>query len=132
MWGIKVLKACVDCQEIFNAYSGQEKRCKDCQKAYRKKYHKRYKSDKPKSAVSAYYQYWKFIETLIDEELQALYQVRRQKLKYEWDWEARQKIKTEMKIITDVYKKRIGDREIRKGEEISKDDDRFHREMMDY
>jgi len=137
--GIRVLKKCIDCEEEFNAKT-KEKRCKECQNKYRdsyqqeylKEYNKRYRADKPKSVFNPkYYQYWKYADTLTDEELQALYQVRKQKLKYSSTWEERQEIKTHMKILTDIYKQREGDRVLNKIGAMEVDDERFHKEMME-
>ena len=115
-----MLKECVDCGKSINVRNRQT-RCEDCQKVYRgnyqQSYHKRYKSDKPKSAIKGQtYQYWKFLETLIDEELVTLFQVRRQKLKHEKDRKKFREIKTQMKIIMEIYEKRVGDRVLEKGE----------------
>ena len=150
MWGIRVLKVCEECGCEYNSVS-RELRCKECQEIFRKEYkkkhdyeyskkhpeyhpeyNKRYKTDKPKSAIKGQmYQFWKFLKTLSDEELQAIYQVRRQKLKYISDWKERQEVKTQMKILCDVYKQRVGDRVLNKLQASKVDNDRFHREMME-
>ena len=111
-----MIKECEDCGECFDSYKSNRKlRCKVCQEKYRSNYkqshNKRYRVDKPKSATTGkYYQYWKFAETLTDEELITLYQVRKQKLSYVTDWKEKQEIKTQMKILNDIYNERVGDR----------------------
>jgi hypothetical protein len=74
-------------------------------KEQQKQYNKDYRKDKPKSAISQYYQFYKFLITLTDEELTVLYKKRRTDLKYANESE-RERLKTEMKIITDLYAQR--------------------------
>lgn len=136
-----MLKECSDCGCEFTPYSSQEIRCKECQVKYRKgyqqeyqfPYHEKYKVDKPKAMYNPrYYQYWKFVKELQDDEVQALYAGNIQKLKHATTWKEFQEIKTCLKILCFVYRVRVGDRTLSMHEEMVVDNNRFHKELMEY
>ena len=72
-------------------------------KQQQKHYQEQYKKHKPKSAITGgYYKFYKFVDTLTNEELMVLYKKRMTDCKYATESE-KQRLKTEMKIITDLY-----------------------------
>jgi hypothetical protein len=65
-----------------------------------------YNQPKSARATKEYYQFYIFLLTLTDNEIQVLYKKRMTELKYVTN-EERQRIKTEMKIIEWVYNETI-------------------------
>lgn len=73
-------------------------------KEQRKQYNKNYRKLRPKSATTPeYYQFYKFIDTLTNEELMVLVTKRKRDYKHATTDEEKIRLKTEMKIITDLY-----------------------------
>jgi len=74
-------------------------------KEKQKEFQNRYRKNKSKSGMSgAYYQWYKFLQTLKEEELQMLYEQRKKQCKYATTEEESQRTRTEIKIISDVLK----------------------------
>jgi len=103
-----MIKRCIDCGCPFECYN-KKIRCDKCQDKYRSEYQSRYWSDKPIAAHSGkYYQFWKLVQTLTDDEIRALIQVKKQRMN-EVDADIKQ-LRTHIKIMTEEYKKRQGDK----------------------
>ena len=102
-------KTCIVCGKTFEC-KGRNVRCTECQKKYRKeyvkKYNKFYRLNKPSSAISQYYRFYKFVDSLNDDEIQFLYGRRKTLMKYCKDKIKRREYRTQMKILLDVYKLR--------------------------
>jgi threonine synthase len=105
-----VKKICPDCHREFECTTSQ-KRCNICQDSYRRRYIKQYAqkwwNDKPSSATR-YYQFWKFCESITDDEIRALiqsYRTRMNEKKADI-----QELRTKIKILTQVYKDRDEER----------------------
>jgi len=101
------IKHCKRCGEDISHRHKNTKYCKWCaiqaKKEYQKKYIKQYMKQFPKSARGRYYQYYKFLLTLSNDELAALYSSKQHKCK-EQDTDKR-KIKAQMVLINEAYKR---------------------------
>ena len=104
-------KCCSECGKEFESTNNRPIRCPECQEKFRNEYQKKYQpiywDDIPSSAHNPlYYQYWKFANTLTDDELQAIIPVKRNALKHEKNAGKKIELKTYMKICTTIYKSR--------------------------
>jgi len=108
-----VKKICPDCHQEFECV-GRNIRCKVCQEKYRRRYKReqedstlperqeRFWKDKP-SAAHKYYQFFKFAETLTDDERRALITSKIQKLKWVNSTEEWYDLRSQIKILCDTY-----------------------------
>jgi hypothetical protein len=102
------MKTCVDCGKQIE----KGIRCSECRlrhrKEYMQRYNKLYRVGKPKSAINGkYYQYYKFVSTLTDDELRQLIVSNRKKI-YETkhDFTRWTELKTKIKIVVDILNNR--------------------------
>ena len=104
-----MIKECIDCGCPFDC-TNTNIRCSKCQEEYRSKYQKKYQKRYwvNKASRHADYQFWKFIKTLTDDEIRALIQIKRSKMK-EAGADIKQ-LRTYIKMLTEEYKVRNGDR----------------------
>lgn len=126
-------KICIDCRKSFECSNNRCERCPECQLAYRNRYQKEYQEktqhnkrwwkDKP-AASHKYYQFWRFITTLTDNELQALVTKYIGELNYASTYAEKQDFKTYIKMLEYEYSKRKNDREIEKEKGQKEDDER--------
>jgi len=114
MNGGRMKKTCIVCGKTFEC-KGRNVRCTECQKKYRKeyvkKYNKFYRIGKPPSAISQYYQFYKFANSLTDDGIRFLYARRIELLKHCKDGVKWKEYRTQMKILLDIYKLRKNKRE---------------------
>ena len=124
------MKKCIDCGEDFEC-KGRNTRCSSCQDRYRKEYQKKYQektvhnkkywADKPPSS-HAYYQFYKVAKELELDEIQALVTKKRRDIKYQpWN---RLELRTQIKILTQIYSRKLADKKMNQFEEIDKDNER--------
>ena len=130
------MKKCIDCGEDFEC-KGRNTRCSSCQDRYRKRYQKKYQpeykektghnkkywTDKPSSVSSGrYYQFYKFANELELDEIQIMVTKKRSQIKYQpWN---KLELRTQIKILTQIYSKKLADKKMEQFKEMEKDDER--------
>ena len=99
---------CKRCGEDISHRYHTAKYCKWCaiqaKKEYQKKYIKQYMKQFPKSARGVYYKYYKFLMTLTEDELSALYSSKQHKCVDSKTGVRR--IKQQMVLINEAYKRK--------------------------
>ena len=104
-------RTCEKCDKDITFLHGHCKFCEECakksKKEYDKKYNKRYDKQFPKSARGRYREYYKFLMTLTQDDLSALYSSKQHKLN-----EAgidKRKVKAQIVLINEAYKRKGGE-----------------------
>ncbi|RLI66532.1 MAG: hypothetical protein DRO67_00950 [Candidatus Asgardarchaeum californiense] len=93
------IRYCLECEKELPIFSAKNKKyCSDActKKAYRKR------NQIPKLCQGELFPYYTFLQTLKSYEIQELYRLERNKMKYRKDWH---KIKQRMVILCWVYEK---------------------------
>ena len=105
-------RTCERCDKDITFLHGNRKYCDECarerRKNYLKKYIKEYMTQFPKSARNGrFYEYYKFLLTLTQDDLSALYSSKQHKLN-----EAgidKRKVKAQIVLINEAYKRKGGE-----------------------
>ena len=99
------MKLCKRCKSDITGTHYNRKYCRYCAIQHKKEYNKNYFKQFPKSARGKYYKYYKFLLTLTEDELSALYIAKKTASK-EKNAEV-QEIKAQMVLINEAYKRMI-------------------------
>ena len=98
------IKKCKRCGEDISHRYHTAKYCEWCAIQAKKEYNENYMMQFPKSARGRYYRYYKFLLTLTEDELSALYSSKQHKCKEPCI--DRRKIKAQMVLINEAYKRK--------------------------
>jgi hypothetical protein len=98
---------CVDCKKTFIGYSqAHAKRCKQCQEKAQYNKQRRYWKASERSFGDANQTYYAMAKGLTRDELAALYEINKIKLKRENDYLKTKQIKTCMKICMELHRQK--------------------------
>ena len=98
------IKTCDVCGTDISDRGNRAYRCEECQEKFRKTSHRQ--GDMPVSARGGYWQYWKHLTTMKDEELMYLFGVKKKECKHEKSAINILKLRTEMKLIGEAFRRR--------------------------
>lgn len=97
-------KICEICGVDISARGNRAYRCEECQKIFRKTSVRN--GEMPASARGQYWKYYKHLTRMTDEELMFLFAIKKRDCRYERTSDKILKLRTEMKLIGEAFKRR--------------------------